>query len=178
MAEMIMKEETPTRIVVERNPASRAKWTEHVRNLAIPSLFFFLIASSEPEAIVWRVALIVLVIVELFFVYLFVWDWADVRVTIDLKSQRATRIKIFLFVNISKKELRLEKASQVLIHCEEVGKHCTLLIESSSKLAFEVAFGTDMDFMMALGKKIGRLLKKKVVFKHTDMGNIISEYTI
>jgi hypothetical protein len=134
--------------------------------------------SSEPEAIVWRVALIVLLIVELFVVYLFVWDWADVEVTIDLESQRATKIKKFLFVNISKKELRLEKASQVLIHCEEVGKHCTLLIESSSKLAFEVAFGTDIDLMKALGGKIGRLLKKKVVFRHTDMGNLISEYRI
>ena len=187
MAEMRVKEETPTRIVLERNPSSRTKWTEYVRNLATPPLLFFLIAialsaflswSSETGAIVLQIALIIVVIIELFLVYVFVLDAADVNVTIDLNPQRATHIRKFLFVRISKKEVGLEKVSQVLIHCEEVGKHCKLLLESSSNSPFEVAFGMDMDFMTALGKKIGRLLNKKVVFRHTDMGNPISEYTI
>ena len=104
-------------------------------------------------------------------------------ITIDFDSQRATRIKKLRSGTTEQTDLDLNKVSRVRIQMEEHGHHYRLYLESPNKDVFQVsiAFAVDSynsEQLIAHGKKIGRILNKPVVHQHTDLGNIISEETI
>jgi hypothetical protein len=182
MFEMQVKEETSTKLVLEMDPSSRPKWSELGSTLIKSFLFLgFAILVHSISWLFWAI-IVGVVLVDSFLVYLFVWSMAqDVLVIVDLNSQHAVRTEKFRFNRIKQQKLDLEQVSRVLVHCEDVGKHCRLLLESSSAAPLEISIiyaGGCVESLKELGNKIGRLVKRPVAYKITDQGHLISEETI
>ena len=185
MTEMLLKEETPTKLVFEMAPPTRSFWAEWRGPLINPLLFLavtFFLLSTMSTSLTWLywVIGVGVFLVEIFMFNIIFTSVQNATLTIDLNSQRATRFEKFLFGKEKHEELKLQQVNRVLIHYEEVGHHCKLILESQSNTPFIVTydFGGGAEILKALGKKIGELLKKPVVFKVTDSGNPISEETI
>ena len=181
-AEMKLKEETPTKIVLETDSSSR-KWAEYLRMLIIPLLLLagVLIITNFPTWMNW-VMITLAVIIEMVMILAVYSELVHVTVTIDMDSQRATRIEKFFFVRMKKIELDFNQINRVLIHCEEQGHHCRLLLDSIDSKPLVIDFYLPLEekqkASLLLSKKIGALLKKPAVMKVTDLGNVISENRI
>lgn len=104
-------------------------------------------------------------------------------VTIDFDSQHAIRIKNPQSVNPEKTELDLNKVSRIRIQMEEMGHHFRLYLEFPDSEPFQVSIAFinssySTDDLVTHGKKIGKILNKPVIRQHTDLGNVISEETL
>jgi hypothetical protein len=122
-------------------------------------------------------------------------------VTIDVYSNKATRVEKLIIGLEKKQALALDKISHVLIHCETFAQphHYVLQLDSQSNPAFQVASSFDLQeplsesqtnpsnrkdevieikSLVTLARKIGELLKKPVIRRMLDRGDIISEDTI
>lgn len=104
-------------------------------------------------------------------------------ITIDFDSQRATRIKTLQSGATEQTALNLKEVSRVRIQMEELGHHFRLYLETPTSEPFQVSIAFinssySPDALIEDGKKIGKILNKPVVRQHTDLGNIISEETI
>jgi hypothetical protein len=134
--EMLIKQDTLKKIVLEMDPANRIKWI----------------------------------------------GAQNVTVIIDMAARRAIRTDEFVFGRKQQMELSFEQVSRINIHCEEVGHSCALQLESPSMTPFivNIFFPTDADRspLTKFSKKLGRLLRKPVVLKNTDSGDLISEKII
>lgn len=181
-AEMKLKEETLTKIILEANP-SNPKWADYLRMLIIPPLLLAgaLIFMDFPNWL--NEGMIVLaILIEMVMIMAVSSELVNATVTIDLDSQRATRSEKLFFIRTKHKELDLNQVNRVLIHCEEHGHHCRMLLEAINNNPLEIDFYLPLkdkqEASFLLSKKIGRLLRKPVVLKMTDLGNIISEERI
>ncbi len=104
-------------------------------------------------------------------------------ITIDFDSQRAIRIKNTQSGNPEHTELDLNKVNRIRIQMEEHGHHFRLYLESPNSEPFQVSIAFinssySTDALVEHGKKIGRMLNKPVIRQHTDTGSLISEETI
>ncbi len=164
---MRVKEETPTKIVLE--------WWEgqsnHPPNIleGLTSLLKGIFSTHQTDTLKKEFDKDKVVPVE--------------TITIDVDTQRATRIKKSQPGNTEKTDLDLKKVSRVRIQVEELGHHFRLYLDSPNSESFQVSIAFinssySPDDLIAHGKKIGRLLNKSVVHQHTDLGNLISEETI
>jgi hypothetical protein len=185
MAKMLMKEEAPTKLVFEMAPPTGSFWAEWRGPLIYPLLFlavafFFLFSMSTSLTWLYWVIGIGVLAVEFFMLYIMFDSAQNETVTIDLNAQRATRFEKFLSGKEKKQELALEHVSRILIHAEEVGHHCKVMLDSPSNTPLQIAFDVvfEIESLKALGNKIGSFLRKPVVLKVTDQGNLISEETI
>jgi hypothetical protein len=181
-SDMKLKEETPTKIILETDSSS-PKWSEYLRMLVIPPLLLagILIFLSYPTWLNWVITVLA-ILIETVLIMFVSSELTNAMVTIDLVSQRATRIEKFFFRSPKKMELSLNQVKQVLIHCEEQGHHCRMLLESTTSNSLELDFYLPTDekqeASIILSKKIGGLLGKPVAMKVTDLGNLISEEII
>jgi hypothetical protein len=181
-AEMKLKEETPTKIILETGSPG-LKWSSYLLVLVGPPLLLtgILLTSNFAAWLDW-VLKVIAALIEMVMILLVLSELTDVTVTIDLNSQRATRAEQLFFVRIKKKALKFDQVSRVLIHCEEHGHHCRMLLDSMNSKPLELDFYLPLEEKQKesfiLSKKIGSLLRKPVVVKVTDMGNLISEETI
>lgn len=104
-------------------------------------------------------------------------------ITIDFDSRCATRIKKLRSGNTEQTDLDLNKVSRVRIQMEELGHHFRLYLEIPGSEPFQasIAFTSGSylpDDLIAHARKIGKILNKPVVRQHTDLGNLISEETL
>ncbi len=179
-ADMKLKEETSTGLVLETDPSGR-KWAEYLRMLIIPPLLLagILIFLNLPSWLNW-VVIVLAILIETVMILAVSSELVNVTVTIDLTSQRATRIEEFFFVRTKKIELNLKPVYRVLIHCEELGHHCNLFLESPNDPPFNMDFFSVflLEEKKEISRKIGGLLQKPVILKVTDLSNPISEETI
>jgi hypothetical protein len=173
-AEMILKEESPSKIILETDPSNR-KWAEYIRMLIIPpailaGIIFFL---RFPIWLNWVIA-VVITLVEVLFILVVTSELTNTSVTIDFSSQSATRSEKLLFMNKRYIKLDLKQVERVLIHCEEVGHHCKMFLETADHNLFELDFylptEEKQEASFALAKTIGSRLQKPVVLKTTDQG--------
>ncbi|HXD11341.1 MAG TPA: hypothetical protein VN653_14850 [Anaerolineales bacterium] len=178
-AEMKLKEETSSRIILESDPSSR-KSMEYLRMLAVPPLLLagLLIFMNFPTWLNW-VIIVLAIVIETVLILFVSSELTDVNVVVDFVAQRATRTEKPFLRRPEKKEMDLNQVKRVLIHCEEQGHHCRMLLESMSSDTLELDFYLPTkdkeEAAFILSKKIGSLLRKPVALKVTDMGNLISE---
>ena len=104
----------------------------------------------------------------------------EATVSIDLDSQRAVRVEKLNSGKIKQYDLKLEQVTHVLIHGDDLGHRLTVTLESQNNPPFNVNSDVfyDSNPMIEIGKKLGTLIKKPVVFKITDAGKPVSEETI
>ena len=193
-----IKEETDTKIILEwvKQPVN---WSDNL-GCIFPLLIaatalvfglvraFYFFSAGTYSWLFWIIAILVVVveflIIRLLFGFMRTHDnTLEEIVTVDLDAQRASRKEKLQSGRIKQAELDLGQISRVLINMEEHGHHHRLYLESHDKDAFQVsiAFATgpySSEELIEHGKKIGRLLSKPVVLKHTDIGHLISEVTI
>ena len=184
MATLRVIAESPTKLVLEMDSPTRANWADSRGYLLYPllslALVFLCLSTYKPPIwLYWVIAAGVLLFVS-FVLYVIFTSPQEATVIIDLMSGRATRIEKSVIGRKKKQELELGRVSRILINAEEVGHHYRVILESQSKPHLEVNFAIDSEAesFRELGKKIGSLLNKPVVFKHTDSGNLISEETL
>jgi len=82
-------------------------------------------------------------------------ELVNVTVTIDINSESAIRTEKFFFIRTKKIELNLKQVDRVLIHCEELGHHCNLLLESPNNPPF------NMDFFSVFALEEKKVISKK-----------------
>ena len=185
---MHIKEETDTKIVLEW-----VQWSDNLGYifpllLVVSGLMFGLVkafdffSGGSYSWLYWVIALLVLV-VEFFIIRTLFHFIKTEIVSVDFDSLTADRVEKLLSVKIKQSKFDLRQVSRVLINMEEHGHHHRLYLESPNKKPFQVsiAFATgpyDANKLIGHGRKIGKLLSKPVVFKHTDLGNLISENRI
>jgi hypothetical protein len=104
-------------------------------------------------------------------------------ITIDFVTQRAIRIKNSQSVNPEQTELDLNKVSRVRIQMEEHGHHFRLYLESPDSEPFQMSIAFinssySTDALVEHGKKIGKILNKPLICQHTDLGSVLSEETL
>ena len=181
-ADMKLKEETPTKIVLETDSSSR-KWSDYLRILLIPVPFLVaaLIIPHFQTWVDWAItALAVLIgIVVILVVYS---TLVNVNLLIDANSQRATLIEKFFFIRTRRIRLDFNQINRILIRREEHGQHCSVFLDSTHRthllMALNLPDEEKQRASMLLSKKIGILLKKPVVMQVTEMGIVISENRI
>jgi len=178
-AEMKLKEETPVKIILETDSSNR-KWMEYLRMLIVPPLFLAgaLIFMNFLTWLNWVITILA-ILIEIVMILVVSSELTSVTVTIDINSRRAIRTEKLFFIRTKKVELDLNQVNRVLIHCEELGHHCRMLLESinSNSLELDNYLPTPdkQEESFILSKKIGSLLRKPVAIKVTDLGNLISE---
>jgi hypothetical protein len=205
MAEMHVTHESPTQITLETDPAWReemsktyadsiTQWRGCGGAVAIAFLLLFAIIgysrstnslSSLPWSF-WVVAVLVFiggVLFVLFEVYFELSnrnDAEEATVTIDLESQRALRVEKLHSGKTTQTELNLEQVTQVLIHGNDAVHTLKVTLESQTGPSFHVNSDVFFDSqpMLELGKKLGAFIKKPVVFKVTEAGELISEEAV
>jgi len=205
MATMRVTEETPTKMILELDPEYREFAAETYANsvksglgclgfLAITVISVLFIAgysffTNSLRSLPWSfwVFAVVVLIAGALFVFSEVSflssrkNYAqEVKTTIDLDSQHAVRVEKLKSGKVNHYDLDLNQVRRILIHCEELGHSCRVLLDSPGSPGFEVNSDVffDVEPMKAFGKKLGSILKKPVVLKMTDGGNLISEETI
>ena len=198
MATMLLTEDTPKKMVLEMD-ASQPKFKPLTWNGCIgPALGItgFLIVAfawarfrffdSSQSWLFWVITIAAL-LVEIFIIFIFVSyvsgynnDAKEATVSIDLDAQQAVRIEKLNSGKIKQYDLKLEQVTRILIHGDDAGHRLTVTLESQSnpplKVNSDVFF--DSNPMIELGKKLGALIQKPVVFKITDSGKPVSEETI
>jgi hypothetical protein len=205
MAQMHVTSESPTKIVLEMDPAWKAEtsktYAQSVRQgrgcLGYIALAFVLILGvvgfslfTNSIALLpwyfWAFAVVALIgggifaFIHLSFESSHKDEAGEVVVTFDLDSQQATRVEKSNSGKIKQTEIKLEQVTKVLLHGDDLGHRLTVTLESQNNQPFNVNFDVFFDSkpMIELGKKIGEFIKKPVVFKITDAGKPVSEETI
>jgi hypothetical protein len=104
----------------------------------------------------------------------------EATVCIDLDSQEAVRIEKCNSGKINHFILNIKEVTQVLIHGDDLGHRLTVTLESYNNPSFSINSEVFYDSkpMIELGKKLGAMIKKPVVFKITDTGKPVSEETL
>jgi hypothetical protein len=104
----------------------------------------------------------------------------EATVSIDRDSQVAVRIEELNSGKVDQTKLDLKEVTRILIHGDDLGHRLTVTLESENHPSFNVNSDVFYDPrpMVELGKKLGTLIKKPVVFKITDAGKPVSEETI
>jgi hypothetical protein len=107
-------------------------------------------------------------------------DAEEATVTIDLESQRALRVEKLHSGKTTQTELTLEQVTQVLIHGNDAVHTLKVTLESQTGPSFHVNSDVffDSNPMLEFGKKLGAFIKKPVVFKVTEAGELISEEAV
>jgi hypothetical protein len=199
MAEMRLIEETPSKLVLAEKDTSQDAG-RFLRRLIIILLVALILGCLNLVTWVgyrdgslswmfwlWVIGILIMDVLTVagvvFSIWVFMTTVIEATVTIDLHSQRAVRIEKLRFGKTKQYELRLEQVSRVKIHDEEAGKATYLLLESTNNVPFTVSANVpfvDIESrgLGALGLKLGEFLKKPVVKKYTDQGNLLSEETI
>jgi hypothetical protein len=198
MATMLLTKDTADKMVLEMD-TSRPKFRPLAWNgcigpaLGITGLLilalawaWFRFSNGSQSWLLWVIAIFALLI-EIIIIIAFVSavltynkEAKEATVTIDSDAQRVVRVERLNSGGTRQYELKLEQVSRILIHGEEAGHSLTLTLESQHNPSIEV--NSDVFFnpeaMIMLGKKLGELIKKPVVFKTTEAGKFISEEII
>lgn len=181
-AELKIKEESSTRIIVETDRLGRT-WSEYLRILLIPVPFLagaliIKYFQTWPDWIIVAVVALIGIVVTLV-VYV---ELVNVTLLLDANSQRATLIEKIFFIRTRRIRLDFNQINRVLIRREERGQHCSVFLDSTNRtyllMASKLPAEEKQRASMLLSKKIGILLKKPVVMQVTEMGIVISENRI
>ena len=181
-AELKIKEESPTRIIVETDPLGRAS-SEYLRLLLLPVPFLagVLIVKYFPTWPDW-IIVAVAILVEIVVILIVYVELVNVTLLIDANSQHATLIEKFFFIRTRTIRLDFNQINRVLIRREESGQHYSVFLDSSSRTHLLMALNLPAEEKqresMLLSKKIGMLMKKPVVMQVTEVGIVISENRI
>ena len=198
MATMLVIEDTPKKMIL-RMDASQPKFRPLTWNgcvgpalgvtgllIAVFAWAWFRFSGGSQSWLFWVIAIIALLI-EVIVIIAFVSavlgynkEAKEATITIDLDSQRIVRVEKLNSGETRQYELKLEQISRILIHGEEAGHSLKVILESHSNPAFEI--NSDVFFntepMIQLGKKLGDLIRRPVIFKVTEAGKPVSEETI
>jgi hypothetical protein len=205
MAEMHVTHESPGQITLELDPAWKAEtsktYADSIKQgrgcLGIVAIAFLVILTilgysrstnslgSLPWTF-WIFAILVFIVggmfilLEVYFVSSHRNDAKEATVTIDLNSHRALRVEKSNSGKTTQKELQLEQVTQVLIHGNDAVHTLEVTLESQNGPPFLVTSDVFFDSqpMLEFGKKLGAFIKKPVVFRVTEGGELISEETI
>ena len=76
--------------------------------------------------------------------------------------------------------MRIEQVTRVLVHADDLGHSITVALETQDGPPFNVSSDVFLDPgpMIDLGRKIGALIAKPVVFLTTDADMLVSEVVI
>ena len=199
--QMLVTEDTPTKVVLQTNPAYNQDLDEtyasNLKNglgclgifaiLLVSILYFFF--TTPRSALPWYfwvcsgaffTVLTVFLLLEISLVNDHRTFGRETTVTVDLLSQRALRIEKPRSGKVRQTEINLGEVNRILIDCQEVGHLCKLVLESQNHPPFEVnsAYDFDLGLLKDLGKKIGGLLNKPVILKLREGGKVESEEEI
>lgn len=205
MAEMRLTHESPTEITLELDPEWKVEMSKTYADslkqgrgcFAIVVVAFLLLfaiigysnstnsLSSLPWSF-WIVAALVfiggmlLVLFEVYFIASHQNDAKEAMVSIDLDSQRALRVEKSNSGKTTQKELRLEQVTQILIHGDDAVHTLKVTLETQNGPSFSINSDVfyDSQPMLELARKLGAFIKKPVVFKITEGGELISEETV
>jgi hypothetical protein len=198
MATMLLTKDTPTKMVLEMDTSQPTfkplTWRGCIGpTLGFTGLLFLVFAWARysffdgSQSWLFWVITIAALLVEIFLIVVFVFyvsgynnEAKEATVSIDLDSQQAVRVEKSNSGKIRQFDLNLEEVTRVLIHGDDAGHRLTVTLESQSSPPFNVNSDVffDSNPMIELGKKLGVLIKKPVVFKVTDSGNPVSEEII
>lgn len=199
--QMLVTEDTPTKLVLQTNPAYNQDldntYASSLKSglgcfgiLAIVLVFILYLFFTTPLSAhpwyfwVFSVAFLIALTVFLFLEISLLNDHRtsarETTVTVDFLSQRASRMEKPKSGKVRQREINLNEVSRVLIDCQEVGHLCKLILESQNNPPFEVnsAYDFEMDPLKDLGKKIGGHLNKPVVLKLAEGSRVESEEEI
>jgi len=194
MAAMRVTEETPTKLVLETNTPQNEEtsrqglgcsWIVFGITIAIIVAFLMFGYPSYHTLNSWLFWVISIggLLLEAFIIYTAIFVSQVVKVgvekaavNIDLQAQQAVRVETLRSGRVQSYELKLDEVSRVLVCREELGHSCKVLLDSQNGSHIEV--NSDMFFetepMKAFATKLGDFLKKPVVLKMMDQGNINS----
>jgi hypothetical protein len=194
MATMLVIEDTPKKMMLKMD-ASQPKYNPWkgcflpilgINIFLIPificraSSYHFSGSQFWKETIVVSLVEVVLISIFVSLLRMMKKDVKEATVSIDLDTQQATRIEKLNSGETKQYELRFEQISQILIHGQEAGHQLTVTLESPNnpplKVNSDVFFDTRP--MIELGKKLGNLIRKPVIFKTTEGSQLVSEETI
>jgi hypothetical protein len=206
MGKLRITEDTPTKVVLEISFTGSEIWRGWSKSLTIPLLFLAgssiaLFAGLHQTWWIWVFACVIFggfLIVEAFLLYLVLSSERKRAITFDLHSRSVTRIEKLISGKEKRNELRIDYVNRVLVHTEEVGHQCNLLLESQNHPPLYIASDNDLKTLVqgkyiyeppsrdaseiksmgVLGQKIGMLIQKPVVRKLTSGGDLISEEVI
>jgi len=196
--QMLVTEDTSTKIVLQANPdynedlektfASNLKNGLGCLGISAIPLFFILyfFLTTPRSALPWYfwvcsaaffIALTIFLLFEISVVNDIRTFAQETTVTVDLLSQRALRVEKPKFGRVRQTEINLSEVSRVLVDCQEVGHLCKLLLESENRPPFELnsAYDFEMEPLKELGKKLGRLINKPVIFRWAEGGTVEAE---
>lgn len=198
MATMLVIEDTPKKMVLEMDTSQPQFKPLTWRGCIGPTLGFtgllllvfawarYSYFDGSQSWLFWVITIAAL-LVEIFLIIVFVFyvssynnEAKESTVSIDLDSQQAVRVEKLNSGKIKQYDLKFEQVTQVLIHGDDLGHRLTVTLESQDNPSFNINSDVffDSEPMIELGKKLGNLIKKPVVFKVTDAGKPVSEETI
>jgi hypothetical protein len=195
MASMIVTEDKPNKIILELNHSqSKSKpltWNGCIRPSLLITIFLFFVLvgarlsffEGSQSWLFWSITAgailvaIFLVVVMVFFVSTYRNEAKEAHVTIDSDSQQAVRIEKLNSGKTKQYDLKFGQISQVLIHGDDLGHRLMLTLESPNSPSLDVNSDVFIDPqpMIELGRKLGRLIGKPVLYKVTDAGKPFSE---
>jgi len=198
MATMLLTEDTPTKMVLEMDPSQPIfkplTWRGCIGlTLGTTGLLILVFAWARysffygSQSWLFWVITIAALLVEIFLIVVFVFyvssynkEAKEATVSIDVDSQKAVRVEKSNSEKIRQLDVNLGQVTRVLIHGDDAGHRLAVTLESQSSPPFNVNSDVffDSNPMIELGKKLGALIKKPVVFKITDSGKPVSEETI
>jgi hypothetical protein len=199
MATMLVIEDKPNKIVLEMDtsqpqfkPLTWRGCLGPAFGVTIFLIFFLALArfslfDGSLSWLFWPIAAGAFLVVEAILVVAIVFSVSNYKnnvkeatVSIDLDSQQAVRAEKLNSGKIKQYDLKLEQVTRVLIHGDDLGHSLTVTLESKNNPSFNVNSDVFFDSkpMIELGKKLGDLINKRVVFKITDAGKPVSEETI
>ena len=192
MSTMIMAEETPTRLVLKSDKPE--DYGGGCITVAIVGAMVMIIIlayaryaffESSRTWLFWVIAVATLLI-ESLLVYVAIKtspgkNIQEATVSIDIESQKATRIEKLKSGKVKQYDLEFVNLKQVVFRSEEVGHGVYLLLEPYDGSDFSIASGEFVGHfasLMNLSKKLGDFLRKPVVLRNTDGGKLTSEEII
>jgi hypothetical protein len=198
MATMLLTEDTPTKMVLEMDTSQPTfkplTWRGCIGpTLGLTGLLLLVFAWARyrffdgSQSWLFWVITVAALLVEIFLIVVFVLyvssynnEAKEATVSVDLASQQAVRVEKLNSGKIRQYDLKLEEVTQVLINGDDQGHRLTVTLESQKNASFNINSDVFFDSkpMIELGKKLGDLIKKPVVFKVTDSGKPVSEETI
>ncbi len=198
MATMLVTEDTPKKMVLVKDSSQPIFKPLTLKGclgpaFAIECVLFLVYARARssffdgsPSWLFWGLSISAL-IVQIFVIVVFVSyvsvynnEPKEATVSIDLDSHQAVRVEKLHSGKIKQVDLNLEQVTRVLIHGDDLGHRLTITLESRDNPPFNVNSDVFFDSrpMIELGKKLGVLIRKPVVFKITDAGKTVSEEII
>lgn len=201
MATMLVTEDTPTKLVLTKELSKpQSNLSDRISNVVLATIFLIAITglaeltNSTTSLRFLTIALGSTLVEAILIVRLVLFIIRDrksvkkVTVTIDVERECATRIEMLKSGEIKQSEVKFEEVTHILIHSEWLmhGVHgLTITLESQHNLPFDVnsdwpagSLPTSQGQLLDLGKKLGNLIKKPVVFRETSGGEPVSEESI